>query len=136
MRRLAFVFAAAVIAAGDGAAPGNASTATVRFGGGHELRALVLNEPAGVILLYRISAPRGTDVRASVQIPGVTARLQIATPPTALPRSCTSRRSRVTCTVGEEWCPMPEATWRVRLEKRAGPAGDVILTFRVGNPPA
>jgi len=136
MRRLALLLAAAVIAAGDAAAPANASTAAVRFGSGHASRVLLLHEPPGVIVLYRISAPRGADVRASVQIPGVTVPLRIATPPTGLQRSCRARGSRVTCTVGEEWCPMPEATWRVRLEKRAGPPGDVILTFRAGNPPA
>ncbi|HEX6701417.1 MAG TPA: hypothetical protein VF101_11870 [Gaiellaceae bacterium] len=136
MRRLALLLAAAVVVAGDAAAPGNASTATVHFGGGSELRRFVLREPPGVILVYRLSAPRAADVRATVQIPGVTVPLRIATRPTGPSSECTTSRSRVTCTVGEEWCPMPRAAWKVRLEKRAGPAGPVILTFRVGTPPA
>jgi hypothetical protein len=34
--------------------------------------------------------------------------------------------------VGEEGCPMPEGTWHFRPDKRSGPAGDVIVRFRVG----
>ena len=30
---------------------------------------------------------------------------------------------------------MPEGTWQFRVNKLAGPAGDVTLWFRVGNPP-
>jgi hypothetical protein len=39
------------------------------------------------------------------------------------------------CTVGEEWCPMPAGTGRVRLRKLAGSAGNVTLVLRVGRPP-
>ena len=30
---------------------------------------------------------------------------------------------------------MPEATWHFRVDKLAGPAGDVTLWFRIGKPP-
>jgi hypothetical protein len=29
---------------------------------------------------------------------------------------------------------MPKGSWRVRVRKVSGPAGDVILSFRVGDP--
>jgi hypothetical protein len=130
---VAVVFAVAFLA-GSSSATGAQRTysATVHLGSGRQSRSFRLHEPAGTIQLYRISAPRGADVRGVVQIPRVTAALRIATGPTALNGSCAERGSRVTCTVGEEGCPMPEATWDVHLNKRAGPAGDVTLWFRVG----
>ena len=30
---------------------------------------------------------------------------------------------------------MPEGTWHFRVEKLAGPAGDVIVAFHIGTPP-
>jgi hypothetical protein len=131
--------AATTVVAGGGAAIGGIAvrpgSATVHLGHGRDVRSFSLHEPSGVILLYRISAPRGADVRASVRLPRITVPLRIATRPNGPSSACTTRASHVTCTVGEEWCPMPAGTWEVRLEKRAGPAGEVTLTFRVGPPP-
>jgi hypothetical protein len=93
-----------------------------------------LHEPAGVILLYRVSAPRGSDIRASAQLPGVTVPLLITT--AAIDESCTERGLRVICTVGVEGCPLPAGTWRFRVEKLDGPAGNVKLWFQVGDPPS
>jgi hypothetical protein len=140
MSRVGAVLAAVAVAAVCGSASGSVArtvvvvrpySATLHMGRGTQSLAFQLHQPAGVILLYRISAPRGAAVRASTQLPGITVPLRIVTGPS---RSCVARNGRVSCTVGEEWCPMPAGTWRVRVDKRAGPAGDVILWFRVGNP--
>ena len=111
-------------------------SATLRFDSGRQTLRFRLDEPAGVILTYRLSAPRGANIRASARLPGITVPLWIATTPVGPNGSCTEAGDRITCTVGEEWCPMPEATWLFRVDKLAGPAGDVTLTFRVGDPPA
>jgi hypothetical protein len=110
-------------------------SATAHFGPGRQERLFQLDEPAGVILLYRISAPAGVSVRGTAQLPGVTVPLRIRTAPPGPDSPCTNQRATVVCTVGEEWCPMPAGRWRFRLEKLAGPPGDVRLWFRVGKPP-
>jgi hypothetical protein len=110
-------------------------SATVHFDEGRQALSFRLHEHGGVILLYRISAPRGVKVRGSARLPGVTVPLQIATVPTGPSSSCTKLGARVSCTVGEEWCPMPDGEWRFHIEKLAGPSGDVTVWFRVGKPP-
>jgi hypothetical protein len=95
-----------------------------------------MHEPRGVILLYRLQAPAGTRVRATSQLPRLTVPLLIATSRVGPSSSCHGRAARITCTVGEEWCPMPAGTWRIRLHKLAGPAGDVTIWLRIGTPPA
>jgi hypothetical protein len=109
--------------------------AILRLDSGRQMHTFSLHEPSGVILLYRLSAPPGASFRATAQLPGVTVPLRIATTPLGPSSSCTEEAGRVDCTVGEEWCPMPEGTWRFRVEKVAGPAGVVTLWFRVGVPP-
>jgi hypothetical protein len=105
--------------------------ATAHFDEGKQSVSFRLHEPEGTIRLYRISAPRGAKVRAFAEIPDVTVPLRIATGPTGPSSACANVGARVTCTVGEEGCPMPEATWHFRVEKLAGPAGNVIVSFRV-----
>jgi hypothetical protein len=119
---------------GTAAVATSTDTAILRFHGGRETLSFRLREPDGVILLYRLTAPRGVKARASVMLPGVTVPLFIATRRTGPSSSCRSVGPRVRCTVGEEWCPMPQGTWHGRVEKLEGPAGYVIITFRVGNP--
>ena len=114
----------------------SARSSTIHFGRARETRSFRLQEPEGVILLYRLSAPAGMRLRGTTQLPRLTVPLGIRTVPTGPSSTCTHRASRVICTVGEEGCPMPRGTWRVRLRKLAGPAGDVTLWFRVGRPPA
>jgi hypothetical protein len=110
--------------------------ATLHFDRGRQVLSFRLHEPDGVILLYRINAPRGVKLRGSAQLPKTTVPLLIATTPVGPSSSCTDRGARIICTVGEEWCPMPEGTWHFRVEKLAGPAGNVTLWFHVGQPPA
>jgi hypothetical protein len=109
-------------------------SATVRFGEGRQAVDFALHEPAGAIVLYRISAPVGTRVRGTTQLPATTVPLLIRTSRTGPSSSCGRHGRRVVCTVGEEGCPMPEGTWRVHLRKLSGPAGAVTIWFRVGDP--
>lgn len=134
------VLVAVLAGACGAAAPSNAGigtsdSATLHFGPGRQTLTFWLREPAGVILLYRIRAPRGAIIRGSAQLPGITVRLWITTKTVGPSSPCALRGSRVTCTVGEEGCPMPVGTWRFRVEKLAGPSGDLTLWFRVGDPP-
>jgi hypothetical protein len=113
----------------------SAGTSVVHFGAGRHARSFRMAEPAGVILRYRISAPAGARVLGWAQVPGLTVPLEIRTVAAGPSSACSRRGGRVTCTQGEEWCPMPRRTWRLRLLKVAGPAGDVVLRFLVGAPP-
>jgi hypothetical protein len=112
-----------------------AHSVTVRFGEGRGSASFRLREPDGVILLYRLRAPIGTNVRGVTRLPSVSAGLSIATTELGPSSSCRHDAGTTICTVGEEWCPMPAGTWHVRLRKLAGPAGNVTLVFRVGQPP-
>jgi hypothetical protein len=113
-----------------------ARAVTVHFAEGRQGARFTLTEPQGVVLLYRLSAPAGTDIHGSTQLPSISAPLQIGTSRPGPASSCRVHAARITCTVAEERCPMPAGTWHVRLHKLAGPAGDVTLWFRVGRPPA
>jgi hypothetical protein len=95
-----------------------------------------LREPAGVVLLARISAPRGVRASVNATIPGV-AGVPIGTTPDRYGRNptCKVRGGLNVCTEAVEWCPMPKATWRFHVTKSAGPAGDVRVDFVVGPKP-
>ena len=111
------------------------STVAFKLGRGHATAAAELDEPSGVILLYRLQAPLGTRARATIQLPSVSAPLAIATTPVGPSSWCRTGRAGVTCIVGEEGCPMPAGRWRVLITKLSGPPGDVTIRFRVGTPP-
>jgi hypothetical protein len=111
-------------------------SATVHLATGRQTASFALPEPNGVILLYRIRAPAGVRIRGTTQLPSISAPLEIATSPVGPSSGCRAGAARITCTVGEEWCPMPAGTWRVRLHKLGGPPGDVTIWFRVGRPSA
>lgn len=110
-------------------------TAVEHFGAGRHVRSFTLREPAWTIRQYRISAPAGVRVRAWAQVPHLTAPLEIRTAPDGPSSSCVRRGPRVVCTQAEEGCPMPRATWHVRVLKLTGRAGSVVVRFRVGRPP-
>ena len=106
--------------------------------GGRAMRTFTLRERSGVILFNRLDgaargpgARRGADPRARR-----CARDELA-------RRATTLRSRAggtglleVCTQGEEWCPMPQATWPFRLVKLSGPAGAVRFDYVVAPPPS
>jgi len=95
-----------------------------------------LREPAGVVLLARVSAARGVRAFVNATIPGL-AGVPIGTTPDRFGRNptCTVRGGMNVCTEAVEWCPMPQATWRFHITKSAGPAGDVRVDFIVGPKP-
>jgi hypothetical protein len=111
-------------------------SATIHFGRGRESSTFTMREPRGVILLYRVRAPVGIRVRGTSRLGPVSAPLPIATSRVGPSSSCHVRGARITCTTGDERCPMPAGSWRIRLDKLAGPAGDVTIWFRVGAPSA
>jgi hypothetical protein len=93
-----------------------------------------LSENAGVIRLLRVIAPAGARVEVTGVIPGlagVSAALPIHSRAAAA-ETCSRSDGKVACTVAEEACPMPEATWRFKIRKTAGPAGPIRVDFVVG----
>jgi hypothetical protein len=120
---------ARVVAAGT-------DSVTIHLGGGRQLVEARLREPEGVILLYGLRVPLGTTLEGTTQLPSVSAPLSIRTTKSGPTSSCDTHGSKLVCTVGEEWCPMPAGVWHVRLIKDSGPPGDVTIWFRVGEPPA
>jgi hypothetical protein len=91
----------------------------------------LVSEPVGVVLLLRLTVPHGTRASVTGSIPGL-AGVMIATGRT---ETCNRHGSVDVCTQPEEWCPVPAAAWRFRLNKLAGPAGQIRLDFVVGQPP-
>jgi hypothetical protein len=109
----------------------DADTVTVSLQRGRRTAVVHLREPQGAIQRYEISAPAGTAVRAWSQIPHVTVPLAIRTSVGTV-AGCRRGAGRIVCTQGEEGCPMPSATWRIRIEKLAGPAGAVTIRLQIG----
>ena len=108
---------------------------TVYLGTGHAESAFRLHEPVGVILLFRATVPHGANVRIDGRIPGV-AGVSLATTRRLPSLACRRHGATDVCVQQEEWCPMPEATWRFRVTKTTGPAGPIRVDFVVGNPPS
>ena len=100
-----------------------------------------MHERGGVILLAQLSAPRGVRAYVDATIPGVAgvgiSGVTIATMSgeRGASPSCRLHGGVNTCTQPVEWCPMPEATWRLRVVKLSGPAGPLRVSFVVGPRP-
>ena len=109
---------------------------TVHLGAGRAGAAFTIHRPQGEIILYEIRAPVGARVRATVQIRGLTTRLAITTGAPSDTGACHTAGGLLTCSTGEEGCPMPVAAWHVDVRKLAGPPGDVTIWFRTGQPAA
>ena len=121
----------------DGRRVGFQTSRSFELGAGRSVRTFTLRERSGVILLNRVIAPRGALAVVDETIPhvagvGVTTQGGRTAP---LPSCRDVKDGSIACTQGEEWCPMPQATWHVRLAKLAGPAGLVRVDFVVGAPP-
>lgn len=119
--------------AGGAPKAGRSGTLLIQTRAGSSLARAAVSEPAGVIRRFRVVAPAGASVRVIAVISGV-AGVSIALPRERLDPSetCTQRGGSVACTQAEEACPMPAATWRVRVRKLAGPAGRIRIDFVVG----
>jgi len=116
--------------------PSFQTTRMVELGPGRSSRAFTLRERAGVILLNRIDVVAGARVIVTARIPGVAGARVVSRPQEGDPSlSCARRERRMICVQGEEWCPMPAATWRVRLTKLSGPAGLARFDFVIAVPP-
>ena len=109
------------------------TAAAVHFGPGPAQASFRLHEPAGVILLFRVTVPHGAKVRVDGRIGVAGVRLNTAWAPDGL--NCRRRGASDVCVQQEEWCPLPEATWRFRVTKSGGAGGVVRVDFVVGPPP-
>lgn len=91
-----------------------------------------LERPAGVVLLFRLTLPRGTRAYLTGRI-GSIAGVGISTDHKG---SCRVQGRTLVCEQGVEWCPLlPRGTWGFRLHKLSGPAGTARLDFVIGTPP-
>ncbi len=102
---------------------------TLRLGAGHAVRTFTFAERDGVILVNRLTVRHGVRARVDARIPGL-AEARVVTS-----RACRRQGGFDVCTQQEEWCPMPAATWHVRLVKLSGPAGPIRFEYVVAPPP-
>ena len=140
----AIAAAAVTLIVGGGGARGGrertahapATTVVRRLTAGRGETTFTLREPAGVVLLARVSAPRGVRAFVNATIPGL-AGVPMGTTPDRFGQNptCAVHGQLNVCTEAVEWCPMPQATWRFHVAKVAGPAGDVRVDFIVGPKP-
>jgi hypothetical protein len=99
---------------------------------GATVKQFKISERAGAIRLLRVTVPQRTRLNITGQIPHL-AIVGISTPQsTASAETCRQRDEDEICTQPMQQCPMPAATWHFRLQKLAGPSGDIRLEFTVG----
>jgi hypothetical protein len=120
------------------AAQGFETSRTFQLPAGRASRTFTLREGRGVILVNRLTVRRGVRVTAYASIPHLAGAGVISWPNqhggnTSL--SCRRKGSHEVCNQAEEWCPMPKATWHVRLVKLSGPAGAVRFDYVVAPAP-
>ncbi|HEY7397265.1 MAG TPA: hypothetical protein VH538_03105 [Gaiellaceae bacterium] len=112
------------------------TTRSFSLAAGPASRTFTMRERSGVILVNRITVPRGVRAYVVATIPKLAgAGVQSWPTPRDPTLACTHDRGRLACRQGEEWCPMPQATWHFRLVKLRGPAGTVRVDYRVAPPP-
>jgi hypothetical protein len=105
----------------------------LRLGQGQAQATSSIREPKGVILLARISAPRGLRAYVNATIPGVAGvKIPTVASESDPSLSCQLNGGLSVCTQAMEWCPMPKATWTLHVVKQSGPAGLVRVDFVVG----
>jgi hypothetical protein len=114
------------------------TTRTLQLPAGRASRTFTLRERSGVILINRLTVRRGVRVTVYASIPHLAGAGVISWPDqrgrdTSL--ACQRKGPYETCNQAEEWCPMPKATWHVRLVKLSGPAGAVRFDYLVAPPP-
>ncbi len=113
---------------------------TVHVGPGASEASFRVKEPYGIITLFRVTVPHGAVVKVEGRlrrIAGVTLSTSARDRTLWYPSlSCSQRGAADVCVQREEWCPMPQGTWRFHVAKSSGPAGVVRIEFVVGQPPA
>jgi hypothetical protein len=112
------------------------ATRTFWLGAVRATRTFTLRERSGVSLRNLLTIRHGVRLYVDARIPDV-ADVEVwswasRNRPSA---SCQRDGPFDVCTQGEEWCPMPQATWRFRLVKTGGPAGPSRFDPVVGAPP-
>jgi hypothetical protein len=88
-----------------------------------------LRRPPGVVLLFRLTLPRGTRAYLTGRL-GSIAGVGMST----AAADCRPLSETLVCEQMVGWCPLPRGTWSFRLHKLSGPAGTARLEFRVGQP--
>ena len=112
-------------------------TRTFELGAGRSTRMFTFRERTGVILGNRLTVPPGVRVIVDAQIPRLAGARVTSWPNRDDPSlSCQRQRVAEVCNQGEEWCPMPQATWHFKLIKLAGPAGQIRFDYVVASRPA
>jgi hypothetical protein len=109
---------------------------TFHLGAGRATRTFTFRERDGVILRNRLTVRRGVRVVVDARIPD-TAEVKISSWERRYDPSLSCRHHGAfdVCTQGEQWCPMPQATWHFRLVKLSGPAGPIRFDYVVAAPP-
>lgn len=110
---------------------------TFQLPAGHASRFFTLRERSGVILVNRLTVRRGVRVTVYASIPHLAGAGVISWPDQRgrdASLACRRKGPYEICNQAEEWCPMPRATWHVRLVKLAGPAGAVRFDYLVAPP--
>lgn len=112
------------------------TTRTFRFGPGRATRTFTFRERGGVILLNQLTVRHGVRAFIVARIPHLAgAEVWSWTSRDRPSASCRRHGAFDICTQGEEWCPMPSATWHFRLVKLGGPAGLLRFDYVVAAPP-
>jgi hypothetical protein len=106
------------------------TTHRLELAAGVDRHRFTLKRPAGVVLLFRLTLPRGTRAYLTGRI-GSVAGVGISTDHHT---SCRKQGRFLVCEQEVEWCPLPRGTWGFRLHKVSGPAGQARLEFVVGAP--
>lgn len=130
---LSILLAAAAIAPG-----GHTQTSRILVvPAGATQRRFTMREPAGVMLLTRITVPHGVHAYVDATIPGVGgARFSTALARRDPGLTCRRIGADDVCIQQQEWCPMPAGRWHVHLVKTSGPAGPIRIDFVIGPPPS
>ena len=112
------------------------TTRTFRLGAGRATRTFTFREQSGVILRNQLTVRHGVRAFADARIPHVAgAKVRSWASRNNPSLSCRPDGAFDVCTQGEEWCPMPEATWQFHLVKLSGPAGPIRFDYVVAAPP-
>jgi hypothetical protein len=109
---------------------GSQSEFVLRLPAGETRRHFRLERSDGVVLLFRLTLPRGTRAQLSGRLASVAGVGMTTDPPT-----CRERGAQLICEQSVEWCPLPRGTWNFVLRKLNGPPGLARLEFRVDEPP-
>jgi len=112
------------------------TTRTFRLGTGRATRTFTFRERGGVILLNQLSVQHGVRAFVEASIPHLAgAEVWSWSSRNRPASSCRRHGAFDICTQSEEWCPMPPASWQVRLVKLGGPAGPIRFEYIVAEPP-